>query len=240
MAFTARIASGTTAPQLGEQLLLTGGKVGRKDDPNLCKEIPLPAVLAWHAHSPETEGAPILSLRRNWDGAGSSWCRNLHFAAKQGIPNGDIDLKVQVIIAPFEHQYFSTTAPVIVGNHVLVGTGNDLAHVAGTGTVAAALQAAARGVTHAFDAIEVTCVVDGRNVVTHACCFAAVGLAADVVRLTTPAVKRIFGPRLCYSVGFFRALRRHVPVTARINADGRVHEGDHLLICAGKIGRAHV
>jgi alcohol dehydrogenase (cytochrome c) len=30
------------------------------------------------------------------------------------------------VIAPFEHQYFSTPAPVIVDNHVLVGTGNDL------------------------------------------------------------------------------------------------------------------
>jgi alcohol dehydrogenase (cytochrome c) len=30
------------------------------------------------------------------------------------------------VIAPFEHQYFSTTAPVVIGNHVLVGTGNDL------------------------------------------------------------------------------------------------------------------
>jgi len=30
------------------------------------------------------------------------------------------------VIAPFEHQYFSTTAPVIVGNHVIAGTGNDL------------------------------------------------------------------------------------------------------------------
>jgi len=30
------------------------------------------------------------------------------------------------VIAPFEHQYFSTPAPVIVGNHVIVGTGNDL------------------------------------------------------------------------------------------------------------------
>ena len=29
-------------------------------------------------------------------------------------------------IAPFEEQYFSTPAPIIVGNHVLVGTGNDL------------------------------------------------------------------------------------------------------------------
>jgi alcohol dehydrogenase (cytochrome c) len=30
------------------------------------------------------------------------------------------------VIAPFEHQYFSTMAPVVIGNHVLVGTGNDL------------------------------------------------------------------------------------------------------------------
>jgi alcohol dehydrogenase (cytochrome c) len=31
-----------------------------------------------------------------------------------------------VEIAPFEQQYFSTAAPVVVGNHLIVGTGNDL------------------------------------------------------------------------------------------------------------------
>jgi alcohol dehydrogenase (cytochrome c) len=30
------------------------------------------------------------------------------------------------VIADFSQQYFSTTAPVVVGNHVIVGTGNDL------------------------------------------------------------------------------------------------------------------
>ena len=30
------------------------------------------------------------------------------------------------VIADFSLQYFSTTAPIVVGNHVLVGTGNDL------------------------------------------------------------------------------------------------------------------
>jgi alcohol dehydrogenase (cytochrome c) len=30
------------------------------------------------------------------------------------------------VIASFEEQYFSTTAPIVVGNHVLVGTGDDL------------------------------------------------------------------------------------------------------------------
>ena len=29
-------------------------------------------------------------------------------------------------IAPFDQQYFSSNAPMIVGDHVLVGTGNDL------------------------------------------------------------------------------------------------------------------
>jgi alcohol dehydrogenase (cytochrome c) len=32
----------------------------------------------------------------------------------------------QVAIASFELQYFSTMAPLVIGNHVLVGTGNDL------------------------------------------------------------------------------------------------------------------
>ena len=31
-----------------------------------------------------------------------------------------------VAIASFDEQYFSTMAPIVVGNHVLVGTGNDL------------------------------------------------------------------------------------------------------------------
>lgn len=127
------------------------------------------------------------------------------------------------------------------GQSVLIvplGTGNDFAHVVGTGTVAAAVHAAAHGTTRALDAIEVGCVVEGRRMVTHACCFAAVGLAADVVRFTTPAVKRLFGPRLCYSVGFFRALRRHRPVAARIEADGQRQAGDYLLICAGNTDRA--
>jgi alcohol dehydrogenase (cytochrome c) len=30
------------------------------------------------------------------------------------------------VIAPFNEQYFSTGAPILIGNHVLVGTGNDL------------------------------------------------------------------------------------------------------------------
>ena len=42
-----------------------------------------------------------------------------------------LDLKTgkerwHVEIADFDQQYFSTMAPIIVGDHVIVGTGNDL------------------------------------------------------------------------------------------------------------------
>ena len=30
------------------------------------------------------------------------------------------------VIADFNQQYFSTMAPIVIGNHVIVGTGNDL------------------------------------------------------------------------------------------------------------------
>lgn len=119
-----------------------------------------------------------------------------------------------------------------------LGTGNDLAHVAGTGSVAAAVRAVNAGTPRAFDAIEVACVTGSGPMVTHAFCFAAVGLAADVVRLTTPRVKRLFGPRLCYSVGFFRALTAYRPVAAQVVSDAGKQGGDYLLICAGNTARA--
>ena len=119
-----------------------------------------------------------------------------------------------------------------------VGTGNDLAHVAGTPNINATLTALAQTRVRRIDAIEVTCTLHGRTGTTYALSFAAVGLAADVVRLTTPGVKSLFGPRLCYSVGFFRALARYRPVTAIVVSDGRTVRDDFLLICAGNTSHA--
>lgn len=127
------------------------------------------------------------------------------------------------------------TTPVAV---LPLGTGNDLAHVACPGGIPAAVAALLGGRTRAFDAIEVTCRRDGHEHRTHALCFAAVGLAADVVRLTTPAVKRWFGPRLCYSVGFFRALAGYRAFPATAVCDGREFRDDFLLICAGNTSHA--
>jgi YegS/Rv2252/BmrU family lipid kinase len=127
------------------------------------------------------------------------------------------------------------TTPVAV---LALGTGNDLAHVAGTASLSAATRAICAGIVRPMDVIAVDCEIAGKRVATHAASFAAVGLAADVVRLTTPAVKRIFGPRLCYSVGFFRALARYRPVRATVLADAREYRDDFLLICGGNTSHA--
>lgn len=119
-----------------------------------------------------------------------------------------------------------------------LGTGNDFAHLAGVGSRERALAALVGGTTRARDVIAVRCQVGGQAQNTHALSFAAVGLAADVVRLTTPAVKRWFGPRLCYSVGFLRALRRYEPFAAEVVADQRSFHETFLHVCAGNTSHA--
>lgn len=119
-----------------------------------------------------------------------------------------------------------------------LGTGNDFAHLAGVGQPERALHALTRGEVKRRDVIAVNCQTNGRPRTTHALSFAAVGLAADVVRLTTPRVKRWFGPRLCYSVGFLRALRDYAPFAAEVVADERTFRDAFLHVCAGNTSHA--
>lgn len=88
-----------------------------------------------------------------------------------------------------------------------IGTGNDVAEQLGLPDVDGALAALAAGVARPLDVIEARWAERTRPVVQHALLFAAAGFAADLLRLTGPTVKRWFGQRLSYSVGFFRALR---------------------------------
>lgn len=86
------------------------------------------------------------------------------------------------------------------------GTGNDVAQLAGTAGDEAFLGAVAAGLERRYDVISVRCRGNDGEVWRAALLFAAVGFASELLRLTTPRVKRVFGAKLCYSVGFFRAL----------------------------------
>ena len=116
-----------------------------------------------------------------------------------------------------------------------VGTGNDVARQVGVPTLDHAFAALASGRTRKVDVIRVS--FPGREQESrhrHALLFAAAGFATDLVLHTTPFVKRWFGRRLCYSIGFFRAILSYRAPKMRFKADDAASsEGAMFHVCAG-------
>ena len=113
------------------------------------------------------------------------------------------------------------------------GTGNDAAHLLGIRSTEDAANALVSGTTRAMDAIEVRCHDAGKEVTRYALLYAAVGFAGALLKRTTPTVKRLFGPRYCYSVGFFRALLGFRSPTMRVRCDDREFNGRMFLVSVG-------
>ena len=119
------------------------------------------------------------------------------------------------------------------------GTGNDLARLLGThddDQLVATLEA---GAPVPMDTITVRCRdAAGREVVRHALLFAAVGFASELLRKTTPRVVRWCGPRLCYPVGFFRALFSYRPPMVTARSGDIVERGPLFHVCAANAPHA--
>ena len=113
------------------------------------------------------------------------------------------------------------------------GTGNDAAHVLGIRSIEDAVNALASGMTRTIDVIEVRCHDAGKELTRYALLYAAVGFAGELLKCTTPAVKRLFGPRYCYSVGFFRALLHFSSPAMRVRCNDREFNGRMFLVSAG-------
>ncbi|MBI2928086.1 MAG: diacylglycerol kinase family lipid kinase [Verrucomicrobia bacterium] len=116
---------------------------------------------------------------------------------------------------------------------VPVGTGNDVAQLVGIGSVTAAVEAIVAGQIRAIDVIEVVAGAGGAKETRYALLLAAIGFATEILKKTTPRVKRLFGPRYCYSVGFFRALFSYRAPFVLAECEGRRFAGRMLLACAG-------
>lgn len=116
-----------------------------------------------------------------------------------------------------------------------LGTGNDVASQLGLATPETAVAALDRGVPRPLDAVEVRYrdTPSRQEQIRHALVFASVGFAGELLQQTTPRIKRWFGPRLCYSVGFMRALFRYRAPQMRIRTDTAGFEGAFLHVCAG-------
>ena len=104
---------------------------------------------------------------------------------------------------------------------VPAGTGNDIGTALGVRDLAEARRALQAGRLEPMDAIRVESRVEGKLAVRHALLFAGVGIASEALKRTTPAVKRVFGERLAYPVGLFRALWSYPAPLLQITRDGQ-------------------
>jgi diacylglycerol kinase (ATP) len=112
-----------------------------------------------------------------------------------------------------------------------IGTGNDTAHQLGLLNPNDALQALTGSYARTLDVIECRCTAPDwpRR---HALLFAATGFAAELIRHTTPRLKRWAGRRLAYPIGFLRALLSYHPTHTLAWLDETQHQGRFLHLCA--------
>lgn len=114
-----------------------------------------------------------------------------------------------------------------------IGTGNDFAHQVGLPNVEAALDALDAGAVRKVDAIRVEARRVGATHPEYALVYAAAGAAGDVLRGTTPGVKRWFGRAGAYSVGFLRSWWRMTGRRMTVRHALGEHRGRVLLVAAG-------
>ncbi len=113
-----------------------------------------------------------------------------------------------------------------------LGTGNDFARSQGASSVEKAVEILVRRQTHRVDAIRFQSQIGGCRCTSFALLFVAVGFVGDLLRATSPSVKRMFGRRLSYPVGFLRAWILAVSKPMRLTHDVGSHAGECLLVCA--------
>lgn len=113
------------------------------------------------------------------------------------------------------------------------GTGNDLAHQLGIRSSNHTLASITQGRLRSIDAIQIVRPALSDSHPRHALSFVAAGFAAELVRHTTPSVKRWFGRRLAYTLGFFASLIRFRSPSVEVRLDGHLFHGRFLHVCAG-------
>ena len=112
------------------------------------------------------------------------------------------------------------------------GTGNDTVHQFGFRTPRDTWSAVVSGQSRRVDAIEVSLPAAADPGPHFALSFVAAGFAAELVQRTTPTVKRWFGRRLAYSIGFLRALSAYQTPEVVVRFNGQEVRGRFLHLCA--------
>ncbi len=115
---------------------------------------------------------------------------------------------------------------------VPTGTGNDVARQCGICNLNQARVALRDGRTRSLDVIHIQCRAGNASVTRYALLYGAVGIVGEVLKQTTPRVKRIFGPRFAYHVGALRAILTYRAPQMQVTCDGRTQATRFLMVCA--------
>ncbi len=116
------------------------------------------------------------------------------------------------------------------------GTANDIGRQLGVSSLAAAISAATTGVPTLTDIIEIQ--PEAGQLAQFALNFAACGFATDLLRATSPRLKRWLGRRLCYWASFAVALGRHRPLALDIRSPSLKFGGPAFHAGAGNLESA--
>lgn len=115
---------------------------------------------------------------------------------------------------------------------VPTGTGNDVARQCGIRDLAQARVVLQGTRTKTLDVIRIQCHAGSTPVTRYSLLYAGVGIVGEVLKQTTPRVKRVFGPRLAYLVGALRAILTYRAPQMCLMCDGQAQEGRFLMVCA--------
>lgn len=119
------------------------------------------------------------------------------------------------------------------------GTGNDLAQLLGTAETKAVIRAVSEAMPARVDTLAACPLGPPRGEERHGLLFSGCGLATSLLEFTTPRLKRVFGGRGSYTVGFLRALWAHHPRRIRVCTAGAEWEaGDATVLVVAKARHA--
>lgn len=117
------------------------------------------------------------------------------------------------------------------------GTGNDIARIAGIGSIDDAAAAMRGGTTRKFDLFRVDCMLDGQPTHSYAFLASYVGFSVVSSRTLKPWMKRLLGAKKAYYLATILGILRYRLPNMTLRCGDRSHKGRTWMVIVGNVDR---